>query len=90
MHWIIIGQIIASVVYVAYLIYHYSLRSVGMLVKVSVYFTWLICFSSVVLLPFDIYYSLNSDYAMGVVWKTSYVLIFVLTWLLLPVAQEYE
>lgn len=27
---------------------------------------------------------------MGVVWKTSYFLIFFLTWVLLPIAQEYE
>jgi hypothetical protein len=90
MHWIVITQIIASVLYVAYLIYKYSLQSVGMFVKISVYLTWLICFSGVVLLPFDIYYSLQSDFAMGIVWKTSYILIFFLTWVLLPIAQEYE
>jgi len=89
MHWIVVAQIVGSVLYVAYLIYQYSLRSVGILVKTSVYLTWLICFSNVVLLPFDVYYSLQSDYAMGVVWKTSYALIFFLTWLLLPIAQEY-
>ena len=59
MHWIVILQIIASVIYVAYLIYCYSLKSVGWFVKISVYLTWLICFGNVVLLPFDIYYSLH-------------------------------
>jgi hypothetical protein len=55
-----------------------------------VYFTWLLSFIIVVILPYDIYHSLQSDYTMSVVWKVIYYLIFVLTWLLLPIAQEYE
>ena len=90
MHWIIILQIIASVLYVGYLVHWYALKSVGLFVKVSVYFTWLICFGNVVLLPYDIYYSLHQDFTMGVVWKTSYYSIFFLTWVLLPIAQQYE
>ncbi len=90
MHWIVFLQIILSFLYVAFLIYNYSLKSVGIFVKVSVYFTWLICFSNVILLPYDIYFSLQSDYTMRVVWTTSYALIFFLTWILLPIAQEYE
>jgi hypothetical protein len=87
MHWIVIVQIVASFLYVAYLIYNYSLKSVSLFVKTSVYLTWLVCFSNVILLPFDIYYSLQSDYGMSVVWTTSYALIFFLTWILLPIAQ---
>ena len=64
MHWIVILEIIASMLYVAYLIYQYSLRSVGLFVKVSVYLTWLICFSNVVLLPYDIYFSLQENYQL--------------------------
>ena len=90
MHWIVILQIVLSFLYVAYLIYNYSIKSVGIFVKISVYCTWLICFSNVVLLPYDIYHSLESNYTMGIVWKTSYWLIFILTWLILPIAQEYE
>lgn len=62
MHWIVVVQIVASFLYVAYLIYQYSLKSVGIFVKISVYLTWLICFSNVILLPYDVYFSLNSDY----------------------------
>jgi hypothetical protein len=89
MHWIIILQIIASFLYVAFLIYNYSIKTVGPFVKISVYLTWLICFSNVILLPYDVYFSLNSDYALTVVWTVSYALIFFLTWILLPIAQEY-
>jgi hypothetical protein len=90
MHWIIIVQIIISFLYVAFLIYNYSIQTVGPFVKITVYFTWLICFSNVILLPYDVYFSLNSDYALTIVWTISYGLIFFLTWILLPIAYEYE
>lgn len=90
MHWIVIVQIIASILYVGYLIYNYSLRTVGPFVKISVYLTWLICFSNVILLPYDVYFSLKSNYELGIAWTVSYGLIFFLTWILLPIAQEYE
>ena len=90
MHWFIILQIIFSVLYVAYLVYQYALPNVHISVKISVFLTWLICFGIVVMLPYDIYYSLKEDYGMEVVWKVMYWLIFVLTWVILPIAQEYE
>lgn len=62
MHWIVIVQIILSFLYVGYLVYSYSLATVGPFVKISVYLTWLICFSNVILLPYDVYFSLNEDY----------------------------
>ena len=58
--------------------------------KILVYLTWLLSFIIVVILPYDVYHSLQNDYTMSVVWKVIYYLIFILTWLLLPVAQEYE
>jgi hypothetical protein len=59
MHWIIIVQIVASFLYVAFLVYNYSIQTVGVFVKTSVYLTWLICFSNVIILPYDVYFSLN-------------------------------
>ena len=44
--------------YVYYLIEKYSLPQVGWAVRSLVYLTWLFCFIIVVLLPYDIYYSL--------------------------------
>lgn len=80
-------QIIIALLYVAYLIHQYSLPQVNPVVKILVYFTWLLSFIIVVLLPYDIYHSLQSDYTMSVVWKCLYYGIFMLTWLLLPIAQ---
>jgi hypothetical protein len=83
-------QIVLALLYVAYLIHRYAMAEVTPAVKILVYLTWLLSFSIVVLLPYDIYHSLQADYAMSVVWKTIYYAIFLLTWLLLPIAQEYE
>ena len=88
MFYIIVAiQIILALLYVAYLIYRYAMAEVSPVVKTLVFFTWLLSFIIVVLLPYDIYHSLQSDYTMSVVWKILYYSIFVLTWLLLPVAQ---
>lgn len=54
------------------------------------YLTWLFCFIIVVLLPYDIYYSFEDHNAMSIIWKCIYYVIFILTWVLLPIAQEYE
>lgn len=89
MEWLVILQIIISALYVAYLVYFYAIPSVHIGVKVTVYLTWLLSFGIVVLLPFDIYYSMKSDSGMWYVWKTLYLVIMALTWLLLPIAQEY-
>ena len=86
----IIIQMVGALVYVAYLIHQYSLPQVTPAVKIMVYFTWLASFSIVVLLPFDIYRSMQGNYDMGPAWKAIYYLIMVLTWIILPVAQEYE
>ena len=89
-HWFVIVQIILSFLYVGYLVYQYALRTVGWFVMVSVYFTWLLCFGTIVLLPFDIDdTSPSTKNAMEIVWKVIYGLIFFLTWVLLPIAQEY-
>jgi len=86
---IVVVQMIAALLYVAYLIHQYSLPQVTPAVKIMVYFTWLASFSIVVLLPFDIYRSMQGSYDIGGVWKGIYYTIMILTWIILPVAQEY-
>jgi len=86
---IIVAQIVLTLLYVAYLIYQYSMVQVSLVVKVMVYLSWLLSFSIVIILPYDIHSSLSNDFGMGVFWRAIYYTIFVLTWLLLPVAQEY-
>ena len=90
-HWFVLIQILVSFAFVAYLIHHYTLSTVGCFVKISVYFTWLLCFGTIVLLPYDIDdNSPSTNQNMAIVWKIIYTLIFFLTWVLLPIAQEYE
>ena len=83
-------QMSGALLYVAYLIHQYSLPQVTPATKIMVYFTWLASFSIVVLLPYDIYHSMQGAYDMGGVWKGIYYSIQILTWLILPIAQEYE
>ena len=87
---ILIGQMIGALLYVAYLIHQYALPQVIPAVKIMVYFTWLASFSIVVLLPFDIYHSMQGLYDMGPAWRGIYYTIMILTWIILPVQQEYE
>jgi hypothetical protein len=91
MFYIIVAlQILATLLYVAYLVQQYSLQQVNLAVKLLVYLTWLASFIIVVLLPYDIYNSMQADFNMGIIWKVIYNLIMVLTWVCLPIAQEYE
>ena len=89
MYIIVIIQIVLALLYVAWLVHQYSMPQVNPVVRIMVYFTWLLSFIIVVLLPYDIYHSLQEDYTMATVWKLIYYGIFILTWLLLPIAQEY-
>lgn len=57
-------QIVAALLYVAYLIHQYSLPQVTPAVKILVYATWLSSFSIVVLLPYDVYLSKTSQQGM--------------------------
>jgi len=54
----VIVQLVLTFLYVYWLIHKYSMPQVSLQVKVLVYLTWLFCFIIVVLLPYDIYYSL--------------------------------
>lgn len=91
MFYIIVAlQIVGALLYVAYLIHQYSLAQVSGAVRTLVYFTWLASFSIVVLLPYDVYLSKSTEETMHGVWRGIYYSIQILTWLLLPVAQEYE
>ncbi len=84
---IVVVQIVLMLLYVAYLIYQYALPQVPPAVKVLVYLSWLLSFSIVIILPYDIHAALANDVGMGALWRAIYYSIFILTWLLLPVAQ---
>jgi hypothetical protein len=90
MFYLILVQMVGALLYVAYLTHRYALPRVSPVVKVLVYLTWLASFCIVVLLPYDIYRSLQGKYSMGPLWKGIYYAIMLLTWIVLPVAQEYQ
>lgn len=103
MNWLVLVQILLSVAYVWHLVRTYSCRNVPLYLRGLIFSTWLLSFGIVFLLPLDIYYvglrviqsisaseSEESIARISLVWKVVYWLNFIITWLLLPVAQEYE
>ena len=59
---IISVEVLVFLLCVAYLLYKYSEKSVPFYVKISVYITWILCFSIIILLPLDIYYVIFNYY----------------------------
>jgi len=96
MKWLVLGQILLSVGYVWHLVRSYSCKDVPLYLRGLIFSTWLLSFGIVFMLPLDIYYSISANESeesvarISLVWKIVYWLNFVITWLLLPVAQEYE
>lgn len=56
MNIFLIGKIGLFVLFISYLIYYYSQKSVKFYVRLVVFLSWAITFSPLVLLPEDIYY----------------------------------
>lgn len=102
MNWLILTQIILSLLYVWHLVQSYSLKTVPLYLKFLIFATWTLSFGIVLILPLDIYYVRRtwtqtisedapaSSNSILIVWKVAYWLNFMLTWFLLPIAQEYE
>ncbi|CAK69912.1 unnamed protein product (macronuclear) [Paramecium tetraurelia] len=81
-------------IYVGILVHEYSQQQVPFYVKLLTYTSWILSFGIVFIIPHDIYYTLNDngegyDYAV-IIWKWIYWGNFVLSWLILPICQEYE
>ena len=55
MNFFSIFQLLLFLLFIGYLVYHYSMKSVSMWVKVTVYLSWILSFGFVFILPLDIY-----------------------------------
>ena len=78
------GLLIAVVL----LVHYYSEKEASMYVKVLVAVSWLLNFVILLILPLDIYEAnTDSNATVKSVWMSIYYANFVLTWLVLPVAQ---
>lgn len=84
-------EIVALLVVVGLLLWQYAAAYVPWWVRVVVYGSWLSCFSIVLILPIDVFHSLNGQpERMLSVWRLIYWATFLLAWVVLPVVQEYE
>ena len=89
-------QILLALGLTIWLVHYYSLRSMPLLIKGLVGLTWFINFSVVILLPLDLSYVILKDKdhdgvsTMYGMWDAIYWLNFVLTWVVLPICQEFE
>jgi len=77
-------------------VYHYASKATPAYVYFFVFVGYLLSFSLLVLLPYDIYLALDSEgkeldqKAIYTTWRLVYWTVFALCWLVLPVIQEYE
>lgn len=57
---LITGEFIILLLITGYLVYRYASKKVSWHTWISVYLTWVLCFSIVTIVPLDIYYVMNS------------------------------
>lgn len=82
---------ILSVIITVGFYYVYASKHVNFLVSLLTLLIWFITIFSILILPNDIYYdSVERDYDMKTSWEILYWTIYVLSWLILPIIQEYE
>lgn len=73
------------------LVRRYSEDEVPLYVKGLVWLSWALTFIIIMILPLDIYEAKEGgENQVKVIWISIYYANFVLTWLVLPIAQEYE
>lgn len=57
-----IFEIVIMFFYIAYLVYNYSRKDINKGIKITVFFSWILSFGFIILLPLDIYYvRINSN-----------------------------
>lgn len=85
-------ELVALLLIVLLLVQLYSEAEVGLYVKALVFVSWSLSFVIILILPLDIQEAAagSPSGAIKTAWTAIYYVNFVLTWLVLPLAQEYE
>ncbi|OMJ72452.1 hypothetical protein SteCoe_29108 [Stentor coeruleus] len=81
-----------------WIIQHYASKSTSIFVYIFVFLGYFLAFVLVVLLPYDIYLSIEDNlpnikdlrFVLSIIWRVIYWTVFVLCWVILPIIQEYE
>jgi len=56
MEILLIVETIMLILTVVYMIHEYSIKSISILIKLIVLISWIVCFSYLCIVPYDIYY----------------------------------
>lgn len=96
--WLTLATMAVVFVFTAWIIRHYASKSTAVYVYIFVFLGYFLAFVLVVLLPYDIYLSIDNSLAnikelrfiLSIIWRVIYWIVFILCWVILPVIQEYE
>lgn len=92
-------EAILTMLFSYFLYSQYSSSSVGKPISIIVILAWFLTFFGIFILPLDIYYSSfhkNSEESeeilklIKILWNILYWTVYVLSWLVIPIFQEYE
>jgi hypothetical protein len=77
-----------------YHVHTFSTLETPSYLKILIFLCWALSFNILILVPLDIYYSqypdLKENQYIQYSWKIMYWGIQLLTWILLPISQDYE
>ncbi|KAM3130152.1 hypothetical protein pb186bvf_017755 [Paramecium bursaria] len=83
-------EILLLLAYVIYLVREYAQKQVTCMIKTVTFIAWVISFAIVFIIPHDIYFTLQGIGGTEYIWRIILWTNFFLTWILLPLLQDYE
>ena len=90
---IIVGEFFVVSAVSAYLLWYYQSPLVSFDITVTVYIAWVLGFSGILLLPYDLSLALMDDFEsqrLWTIWTFIYWSTFCLAWLVLPIQMEFH
>ena len=90
---IIVTELVVVALLSAYIMHYFKSPMVSFDVAFTVYIAWVLGFSGVLFLPYDLSFALVHDvqsYRLSVVWKSIYWGTFFLAWIILPFQMEFH
>ena len=79
----------------------YACKDIALPIQITIITVWFFTFLGVFIFPLDVYYScysnkiensdeFNFNSVVKIIWNLSYWIIYVLSWVVIPILQEYE
>ena len=85
-------SLILVILICVYLVNYYASRDVSFRIKLWSVITWVLNFGLALLVPDDVYATLNGheSHHLGLLYSLLYWSVYLLTWTIIPVLQEWE